>query len=249
MSQPTAIGSMPRGERLLAALYEQQRLLAPGDGYLASHAHSAAVQGQADTFAWYEPYLPRRGRILDWGCRHAPDSCLIRERLGDVELHACDLCDPAPFRPFHDHAALHYRFLEHTIHLPYPDGMFDAVIGSGVLEHTAMDYESLKELYRILAFGGRLILTYLPNHLSVAEWYRRTIWKKDFHRRLYGRGEIARLLSRAGFYPLTIRQQSRLDCLPPRTVTWRLLRLAAWVVPLHRLSSTLCVVAQKVNAM
>jgi SAM-dependent methyltransferase len=231
---------------LLVSLYERWRASAPGDDYLASHAFPTVVRARGDVFAWYEPHLPRSGRILDWGCRHAPDSCLIRERLGDaVELHACDLCEPDVYRPFHGFARLHYRKLDHFCRLPYPDDAFDAAIGSGTLEHVAMDYESLKELHRVLTPGGKLVLTYLPNRLSVAEWWRRVVRRKDFHRRLYGPGEIARLLSRAGFYPLTVRHQSWADALPPRGRAQRLLRLASWALPLRLISSTLCAVAVK----
>lgn len=243
MSRPS---TEARGVGLLVSLYQRQRAQTPGDDYVASHARAAVVQATRDVFAWYEPHLPRQGRILDWGCRHAPDSCLIRENRGDaVELHACDFCEPDVYRSFHEFARLHYHKLDHFHRLPYADYYFDAAIGSGTLEHTAMDYESLKELHRVLMPGGKLILTYLPNRLSVAEWWRRVVLQKDFHRRLYGRAEISRLLSRAGFYPLTVRQQSWADALPARSWPQRLMRLGSWTVPLQLISSTLCTVAVK----
>src|SRR5206468_37127 len=77
--------------------------------------------------------------------------------------------------------------LTDPVRLPYPDGTFDAVVGSGVLEHTAMDGESLKELYRVLRTGGLLVVTFLPYAYSWDEWYRRNVAKAGYHRRLYTR--------------------------------------------------------------
>jgi len=55
---------------------------------------------------WYGPavsvlrtVLAGRTSILDWGCHHAPDACLIRARFGQaVALHGCDIVDPPPVR-------------------------------------------------------------------------------------------------------------------------------------------------------
>jgi hypothetical protein len=79
----------------------------------------------------------------------------------------------------------------------------DAVIASGVLEHVPMDYESLKELYRVMKPGARLIVTYLPNRASVEEWRLRHRNGRRGHRRLYSRSQIRRLLLHCGFWPLT----------------------------------------------
>jgi SAM-dependent methyltransferase len=46
--------------------------------------------------------------------------------------------------------------MEHT---PFSDGSFDTVVLLDVLEHVAGERETLDEIYRILAPGGRLILT------------------------------------------------------------------------------------------
>jgi ubiquinone/menaquinone biosynthesis C-methylase UbiE len=38
--------------------------------------------------------------------------------------------------------------------LPYAPNTFDAVVASGVLEHTAMDMEALKALFRVTKTAG-----------------------------------------------------------------------------------------------
>ena len=38
--------------------------------------------------------------------------------------------------------------------LPYENGTFDVLVGSGVLEHVALESEALKELWRVIRPGG-----------------------------------------------------------------------------------------------
>jgi len=112
-----------------------------------------------------------------------------------------------------------------------------------------MDYESLKELYRVLRVDGVLVITYLPNRLSVEEWYRRTVRGAGFHRRPYGLGEAVQLLKRTGFYPRVAGFQTHLDLLPARSIRHRLLRGLCRIVPLHWFTSTLSLIAVKVQVM
>lgn len=218
---------------VLAGLYHSQLAAQPGDPYLAQHATPRAIASHVRTFAWYRPFLPSQGDVLDWGCNHAPDSCLLRATCaGSLRLHGCDFRPPEQYRSFHDFSGLAYTQLLDVVGLPYADQSFDVVIGSGTLEHVAMDYESLKQLNRILKVDGVLILTYLPNRWSVQEWLRR-VTGKSHHRRLYGLGEASQLLKRAGLYPISARYQSRL----------------AWALPVRVFGSTLCLAARKVHSM
>src|SRR5947209_4656792 len=58
------------------------------------------------------PYI--HGRVLEWGCRHALDSCVYRMRLRQrVDLHGCDVFDRDLYRPFHDFSGLQYRRIQH----------------------------------------------------------------------------------------------------------------------------------------
>src|ERR1700686_4093305 len=148
--------------RVLGDLYTQQLQTLPDDGYLRQHSETPFVEGSVRVFRFYEPYLPAEGRILDWGCRHAPDACLVRTRFGErVTLAGCDVFDGSQYPVFFNCARLRYARLSEIVKLPYPDDSFDAVLASGVLEHVPLDYESLKELHRVLRVGGRLIVSYL----------------------------------------------------------------------------------------
>ena len=231
---------------LLAGLYRRQLEHLPEDAYLRIHSAPAFQRGTLAVYRFYEPWLPLQGRILDWGCRHAPDACLIRARCGSrFTLDGCDVFDPSVYQVFFEYAGLRYLPLSDAVRLPYPDGCFDAVIASGVLEHVPMDYESLKELYRVLKPGAHLIVTYLPNALSLEEWRLRRRGRGDFHRRLYCPSQLRALLTRSGFWPLLIACQTRLDALPADGTSLQCLRPVARAAQLHRLTSCLCAVAEK----
>jgi SAM-dependent methyltransferase len=145
------------------------------------------LRRQAEAFARYRRYLPREGRILDWGCMHGRDSCMIRHDLGErVALDGCDFGFEERWRPNHEYASLRYTGLEHPYRLPYEDASFDAVVGSGTFEHTVLPFESLKELYRVMKDDAVLVMTFLPNRSSLAELVAR-IQDRPRHLRLYGK--------------------------------------------------------------
>ena len=250
ISGPEALGE------LLQELYRRQIASGPRSAYLRQHAEPRCIVNQVLTYQWYEPFLPATGAILDWGCRHAPDACLLRAAHGDrFELHGCDFVAPDACPAFFDYAGLAYTRLEDVVQLPYASGMFHAVIASGTLEHAALDYESLKELYRVLKPGGVLIIGYLPNWLSVQEWRKRALNTRGFHRRRYGLRETQMLLKHAGFYPIeagyhTFFWQRLLGGIGLRGRANRIgSRLLAAALPGHWFSSTLRFVAKKVSCM
>ena len=78
--------------------------------------------------------------------------------------------------------------------LPFPDGTFQIVVASHILEHVAEDDSVLEELDRVLAPGGRMIAT-IPAH--------RFLWSAHdvalSHKRRYSRREVADKIRKAGF--------------------------------------------------
>lgn len=191
----------------LASLYAAQLQLGPND-YVRYHASPQAILSHVNSFLVYRSYLPARGRILDWGCQHAPDACLVKASVGhdELQLAGCDFLEPNRYPAFWDFAGLEFVSLTHRINLPFADEQFDGVIASGALEHAAMDYESLKELYRILKPDTHLIITHLPNRYSYTEFIARRVRGQEYHRRLYTIGSITTMLRHAGFVPMLIRR-------------------------------------------
>ena len=165
--------------------------------------NKAALERVIRAFELFAPYLPENAIALDWGCRHALDSCLIRRWLGPgASLHGCDIVDD-DFSVFHSYADLEFRRLEHVWELPYENETFDFVLSSGVLEHVANEYESTKEVWRVLKPGGILAVTFLPNVWSASENLTGILKPDHQHRRLYHRRRAHDEFQRRGFLVLT----------------------------------------------
>ncbi|MEO6393399.1 MAG: class I SAM-dependent methyltransferase [Pyrinomonadaceae bacterium] len=78
--------------------------------------------------------------------------------------------------------------------LPYPDGSFDLVTGFDVVEHLDSDLAGLREMYRVLRPGGRILL-FVPAFMF--------LWgvQDDIshHRRRYTLSELRGAVAEAGF--------------------------------------------------
>jgi SAM-dependent methyltransferase len=188
---------------MLATLYAQQ-LATAEHVYMVQHSNANSIRRHVDVFARYLPHVADRKNVLDWGCSHAPDSCMLRAVLGDrAELHGCDFTSSGSFPVFHAFAKLQFTPLTDPLTLPYRNETFDAVIGSGALEHVAMVGKSLTELHRVMVEGGVLVVSFLPNRWSYTEFAARLLGIVT-HRRRFGRREAVRLLQDHGFDPIVV---------------------------------------------
>ena len=229
----------------------------PGMAYLASHVGMGlTLERHLRVVDLLVPYI--RGRVLEWGCRHALDSCLYRLRLGDaVELHGCDVCDGDGYRPFHDFSGLRYRRLHHPYLLDYDDSSFDVVTSNGVLEHVPDDDRSVGEVFRVLRPGGTFLITCLPNRLSYTEALQR--WRGGHaHDRLYTLRGTQALLRAHGFAVSEVRRlfmvPTMLHGLPAAArasyqksapLVWAANDLLERTWPLNLLASNLMIVAHR----
>lgn len=111
------------------------------------------------------------GRILDAGCgeqRYRPLCDHLAYVAQDFGQYSVDekgrLGSPAP------DGAVPFQYGELDIvsdiwDIPLPDGSFDAVLCTEVIEHVPYPIETVRELARLLRPGGRLILTAPSNAL------------------------------------------------------------------------------------
>ena len=84
--------------------------------------------------------------------------------------------------------------------LPFPDGTFDRIIASEVLEHIWADERAIAELVRVLRPGGRLAVT-VPSEMP-----ERLCWALDTnyhdtpggHIRIYRQRDLETKLARGG---------------------------------------------------
>jgi SAM-dependent methyltransferase len=115
--------------------------------------------------------------------------------------------------------------------LPFADGVFDAVLNCGVLEHVEDEQGALGELRRVLRPGGRLFTYHLPNRYAYTEWLGRLLGRFH-HERTYTRREAWRLFAAAGFRV----HECRAFHVLPRNVWSRLsppVPMATWAGPAY----------------
>jgi SAM-dependent methyltransferase len=131
--------------------------------------------------------LARGKRVLDAGCGTGYGSAeLVRSALSVVGADIST--DAVAF------AREHYRLPSLSFEqasctaLPHPDGTFDLVVAFEVIEHLARWFEFLREVRRVLAPAGQLIVS-TPNKLYYAE-SRRLVGANPFHEHEFEFGEF-----------------------------------------------------------
>jgi len=107
--------------------------------------------------------VPAGGRVLDYGCADVPYRHFF---AADVDFVAADL-------PGNPAATL---VLAEDATVPVPDDSFDAVMSTQVLEHVVDPAAYLRECFRVLRPGGRLLLSthgifiYHPDPVDLWRW-------------------------------------------------------------------------------
>jgi ubiquinone/menaquinone biosynthesis C-methylase UbiE len=162
---------------------------------------NSAINRQARAFLLYRNYAESGSRFLDWGCRHAWTSCMVRMVNSQATIEGCDIAEEMP-QSTKNFAGMGYTPLKHAWKLPYSDDSFDRIISCGVLEHVPLLNASLQELHRVTDPGGYLLITFLPNRLSYTEFVSRHVIKRSWHQRLYSKRRLKTKLLEHGFEPI-----------------------------------------------
>jgi LmbE family N-acetylglucosaminyl deacetylase/SAM-dependent methyltransferase len=181
-------GSEPIGRPLESDSVKRRRAQRPGPS-----AHRSAVQRDFDrrTDEWRSIYrgetfhdhtISRRmelalalidrlggsGRSLDVGC--GAGQLVVEMGRRGYKAHGCDISERmvAESRALLEREGLSARVEQaEAEHLPYPSGNFDWVTALGVIEYLPSPAAGMSELRRVLAPGGRLIVT-APNPYRLA---------------------------------------------------------------------------------
>lgn len=119
----------------------------------------------------YDRYIKDhvRGRLIDLGCGRVPLYGAYKPYVGD---NVCVDWENTLHK--NEHLDLECDL---NTELPFADGEFDTVIFSDVLEHVPKPEQVLKEVSRILAAGGKLLLNvpfYYCIHEEPHDYYRYT---------------------------------------------------------------------------
>jgi SAM-dependent methyltransferase len=162
----------------------------------------------------YQKLGMKRGeRLLDLGCgggRHAFEAAKrgamvvaldagtdevisVRDTLGAM-FEAGEITDPRGTGAVKGDA----------LRLPFPDGAFDRVIASEVLEHIPHDTDAMSELARVLRPGGLMAVTVPRYGPELVNWALSDEYHNvpGGHVRIYRRSELVGRLKRAGLRPL-----------------------------------------------
>jgi SAM-dependent methyltransferase len=144
-------------------------------------------------------------RVLDLGCG-AGDLTADLAGAGALAV-GVDVAEAAVRRARSRHPELDFRAAPIDGPLPFPHGSFDVVWSSEVVEHVADTADWLAEVRRVLAPGGRLLLT-TPSHgrlrlmLGGLERYSEPLGD---HLHLYTARSLRDLLHEFDFADITVR--------------------------------------------
>jgi SAM-dependent methyltransferase len=159
-------------------------------------------------------------RVLDCGCGLGWITHVIR-KLVPCRLAATDF-DAERLRTARREVAADVSIAASDIlRLPYPDGLFDKVVLSEVLEHVPDDSAALREVCRVVKPGGTIAIT-VPNHdypflWDPINWTRERLGLQPIrqgffgglwtnHVRLYRRDQIVSLVRSANLEVEDVRQ-------------------------------------------
>jgi SAM-dependent methyltransferase len=144
-------------------------------------------------------------RVLDLGSG-AGDFTALAAGARASALGA-EVAEAAVSRARRQHPGLEFQLVPIEGPLPFADNSFDLVWSSEVIEHVADTARWLSEVRRVLAPGGRLLLT-TPSHgrLRVA-WHGVEAFSEPLgdHLHLYTRRSLRELLGEFGFAEVSVR--------------------------------------------
>jgi SAM-dependent methyltransferase len=144
-------------------------------------------------------------RVLDLGCGEGTFITEL-EAAGAAQVTGADVAEVALDRARSRHSGIEFRRVPFDGPLPFADGSFDLVWASEVIEHVADTARFLSEVRRVLAPGGRLLIT-TPNHGRLrlltrgVEPYSEPLGD---HLHLYARRSLHTVLEEFGFAGIEI---------------------------------------------
>lgn len=144
-------------------------------------------------------------RALDLGCGTGGFTAALAQ--AGASVIGVDVAEAALARARAAHPGLDFRLVPFDGPLPLADNAFDLVWASEVIEHVADTARWLSEVRRVLAPGGRVLLT-TPSHgrlLVALEGLERFCEPLGDHLHLYTRRSLRALLEEFDFGQVEVR--------------------------------------------
>ncbi len=133
------------------------------------------------------PHVGNPRRLLDVGSADGPSVAWLR---GHGHRVALDI-DPRGLEPG--------GVCGSATELPFDDGVFDVVAAFDVIEHCAPESAALAEIHRVLAPGGRFLMS-----VPAYQWAWTHFDDHNHHHRRYTRKRVRSMLERNGFRTLRV---------------------------------------------
>lgn len=153
-------------------------------------------------FDRFESSLPAERRFLDIGC--ATGRLLEEMRARGWNTFGVEVCEPS-VRHARERRGLevHLGTLETA---PYPEGSFDAVHFSHVIEHVNDPYAFLARVRDLLKPGGNAFIV-TPRYTGLQAQLFRTRWRSAIadHLYLFSKSTLVRLCHKVGLEPVAYR--------------------------------------------
>lgn len=149
---------------------------------------------------WLDPEAVFQGkRVLDIGAGECTYTRLIAERFGPKEIVACELFRERMLPAARANRSSNLKFIAgDAFLLPFHDGCFDVVWGSGVLSQIPNLQDALFEIRRVLE-GGGLYAGWEPNPFNAAIAYRYLFKPHSSNQYLFWPWWIRSQLKKTGF--------------------------------------------------
>jgi SAM-dependent methyltransferase len=213
---------------------------APAEGREALRAHMADAAYRYRAALHAVPLAAPGATLLDVGARLYTASFYVNQlNYGAVSIATkwkASFTDEAILAAIPNHQRISLQHFDAEVdRFPYPDGAFDVIVCTEVLEHLAIDpMHMLAEMNRVARDGGLLVMT-TPNAASFGaltkimagqhpySWAPYNGRSTDRHNREYTIAELERAVSAAGF------DVARSETLAAEPFSFKQRLLASWL--------------------
>lgn len=131
--------------------------------------------GQERRLSLVQRHVPLEGkRVLDVGC--GVGMYLQAIRASSQWVYGVEIDGERAVRA---HQLLSHIVVAPAEQLPFAQGSFDVVLLHEVIEHVEDDQRAIREAYRVLTFGGQMII-FAPNRLYPLETHG-VFWRGQYH--------------------------------------------------------------------